>query len=180
MLLTLVVISLLANISLIGMENAIHSNRLTSSFMSSSIALQRAQRAANLAESSIDRQADYALTSRFEPIRLGLFPQFYNSGSQRQSSWQKILKNELCFSNRHTVMQSIGVKPDGQQKSLATNKKVISAYLIEQLLIETEPAASYYRVTTCGLGLNGSTLAVVQTIVRYDTSWQRVSWQQLH
>ena len=186
MLLTLVVISLLANISLIGMGNAIHSNRLTSSFMSSSIALQRAQRAINLAESVIDRQATYAVTSRFEPVSLGMYPQFYNSAAQRQSAWQQLLKNNLCFSNSHTVMQSIAEKSDDQHDSLYTNKKIISAYMIEQLLIETETetetetAASYYRVTACGLGLNGSTLAVVQTLVRYETRWQRVSWQQLH
>ena len=177
MLLTLVVISLLANISLIGMDNAIHSNRLTTSFMSSSIALQRAQRAINLAETAIDPQADYAVTSRFVPISLGMYPQFYDSASQRQSAWQQVLKNNLCFSNRHTVMQNLGVNPN--HKSLDTNQNSISAYMIEQLLSTADTAASYYRITACGLGLNGSTLAVVQTIVRYETRRQRVSWQQL-
>jgi len=179
MLLTLVVISLLANISLIGMDNAIHSNRLTTSFMSSSIALQRAQQAINLGETAIDQQVDFAVTSRFEPVSLGMFPQLHSFGSGYQSTWQQIIKNDLCFSNSHTVTQSLVKEPKNKPSSIKANKKVVSAYMIEQLLSESEAPARYYRVTACGLGLNGSTLAIVQTIVRYETRWQRVSWQQL-
>lgn len=178
-LLCLVVISLLANISLLGMDNAIHSNRLTTSFMSSSIALQRAQRAINLAEVAIDLQAEFKVNSAFEPVSQGMFPQFYNSGSRLQSAWQHLLKNDLCFSNKHTVMQSLEVKPASKPNSLSTHKKLISAYMIEHLLSQRKTATSYYRVTACGVGLDGFTLAIVQTIIRYETSWQRVSWQQI-
>jgi Tfp pilus assembly protein PilX len=173
LLLTLVLIAFVASVSLIGMQNAINNTKLVQSFMSHSLALQRAEQALLIAEKALDSKRQFILRSDDKPLNLGLYPQFMDTSSGLTSAWSKLESENLWQNPAYLVVQFsrgpvIGPSP------------IISSYIIERLVVShVSLSHNYYRITAFGRGYGSLSEVLLQSIVEVTQKKRRVSWQKI-
>lgn len=168
MLFTLMIVSLLASVSLLGMKNTIQSTHLAQSYHSYYFAIERAESALSAANKSINGQREYKLDSLNKPLGKGLYPQFIESDNLTYSAWQFVKARNLWRQPEYTVVQT-----DGE------NKEFISSYIIEKLN-SSQSDYLLYRITAMAVGLSQDSSVVLQSLVMAGGEKRRLSWTILH
>ena len=161
----LVMTAFLANLSLLGMKNSLHSRKLTRSLIGYQLALQRAEPALLQGESQLSQNASYLVGQQGRPAEPGKYPQLFGT---------TLLTTRLVLDKNGRWLDARYVHPT------VLKGQVISSYITEKLLLKVgDTNAHYFRITAKGWGFAGNRAVVIQTIIRQQEQLVRVSWQQL-
>ncbi|MEH6444886.1 MAG: hypothetical protein V7784_13405 [Oceanospirillaceae bacterium] len=172
MLLTLVIVSILATVSIIGMQSTIQNTRLVQSYHSYDLAVQRAETAIVLGEKALNIEDFFTVNVQSKLIEnKGMYAQSVVTNSGLETAWRFIDQQNLWADSNYAVVQRIA--------------GYISSYIIEELRM-TEPLSEvlYFRVTANGQGFEKNTTVILQTIVRIEKfptgiEKNRVSWLKI-
>jgi Tfp pilus assembly protein PilX len=169
---TLIIISLIAGVSHIGMLGAIQSSRLTQSYLSYTLAINNAELALIEAQESIDINKVYKVSQINKPIENGLYPSLLRHQLVHLSAWEYIDEQDLwlnpdyCFTkhNAHSAM----------------SKRYLNAYIIEKLALPIKSVGNQlFRITAVGFGLQRSARVILQTMVVVGENKKRISWLKI-
>lgn len=167
-LLTLIIISLLTTVSVIGLQSTIQNTRLINSYQSYQLAMHRAQTAITQAMKQLGSVKVFAINPINVPVVKGMFPQLINANGSQMSAWRYIKSKNLWWNDALALQHK-----DSQGR-------YVSSYIVEKLIYESsDKKVQYFRVTAIGIGFSQSQSVVIQSIVCIGDKLRRLSWQRV-
>lgn len=170
--LCLVVISVLSGLTLLNMQNALHSSRLARSYLSYDLAFNRAQATLQQAQQQLDTTQTYRVGPENKPLEHANYPSLVGSAASLEPAWYYIYRNDLWLNSDYCEVQQV----TNEQKLYHSNE-FVSAFLIEKMInIKQDLNVSFFRITATGYGIEANTKVILQVIIKADDHKTRISW----